>query len=208
MQSLQHGPLFSDASSYYFYLCACLLLHLTACSTSFLAGLSLCPKHRYFLRLCSPTLLLLKPTYDFSSDGTQIYGLSPISSGLQPHFPTIGMILTLANFICLMLNSSSIYTIKASFSSGHLYLFLFFLELAIIKSLKPGCYSKCLCFSLSATFDHWSNYVTSLLEMAFISILFSLLIMSHSKSFFLISCLASLKSTLLDTEDTFLNGSF
>lgn len=207
MQSLQHGPLFSAASSYYFYLCGCLLLHLTAWSTFFLAGLSPCHKHRYFLRLYSPTLQLLKPTYDFNSAGTQIYGLSPISSGLQTHFPTISMILTLANFICLMLNSSSIHTTRASFSSGHLYLFLFFLELAITKSLKPGCYVKCLCFFLPATFDHLSNDVASLLEMAFISILFSLLIMSHSKSFFF-SCLASLNSTLLATKDFFLKDSF
>lgn len=207
MQSLQHGPLFSAASSYYFYLCACLLLYLIAWSTSFPDNLSPGPKHRYFLRLYSPTLLLLKPIYNFSSDGTQIYGLSLISSGLQTHFPTIGMILTLANFICLMLNLS-VHTTRASFSSGHLYLFLFFLELAITKSLKPGCYVKCLCFSLPATFDHLSNYVAFLLEMAFISILFSLLLMSHSKSFFLISCLASLKSTLLATEDFFLKGSF
>lgn len=54
------------------------LLYLTTWSIFWQVFLLVLSQHKYFQRFYS---LKLKLTYDFNSDGAQIYTLSPISSG-------------------------------------------------------------------------------------------------------------------------------
>lgn len=137
--------------------------------------------HRYFLWFYSPTLLLLTLTYDFNSDSTQIDVLSPLS-GLQTHFPPISIILTVANFICLILNSS----LHITRSSLNICLSLFFFSFwssyhQILEALKTWLLCQMPHFPFAPTLNHLSS-------------IFHFLSLGHSMSSLPIYHLASLDS--------------
>lgn len=121
---------FCAVSCYYFYQCVSLLLHLTAQSVFSDQSFSLSyPNIDISYDSILPLYCLSSPMISIQMAHKYMYYLLSLD---QTHFPTIIMILTLANFTCLTLNSS----LHITRSSYH----------QILEALKPGCYVKCHIF--------------------------------------------------------------